>query len=108
MTQAFIVGLLPLKFCKIHSVFGADKVKECLCCKRFFAESFAEGFPLPTCLTPFNVVSRILLYFSAPGDDTKVSPNVLKAFRNGLAAHQNDVAEACEGLRQVCYAAHNQ
>ena len=44
---------------------------------------------------------------STPGDDTKVNPKVLTAFRNGLAAHKAEVSEACEPLRKVCYAAHN-
>lgn len=54
------------------------------------------------------IVTFVIACFSAPGDDTKVSPKVLESFRNGLAAHQQGVAEACEPLRQVCYAAHNQ
>jgi len=74
-------------------------------CQMFVACEAAQYKKLAQNVPVVQIVSQIL---SAPGDDTKVSPNVLKAFRNGLAAHQHDVAEACEPLRQVCYAAHNQ
>merc|ERR1711953_1104411 len=74
-------------------------------CQMFVACEAAQYKKLAQNVPVVQIVSQIL---SAPGDDTKVSPKVLNAFRNGLAAHQNEVAEACEPLRQVCYAAHNQ
>merc|ERR1719232_816748 len=74
-------------------------------CQMFVACEAAQYKKIAQNVPVVQIVSQIL---SAPGDDTKVSPKVLNAFRNGLAAHQSDVAEACEGLRQVCYAAHNQ
>jgi len=74
-------------------------------CQMFVACEAAQYKKLAQNVPVVQIVSQIL---SAPGDDTKVSPKVLNAFRNGLAAHQQNVAEACEPLRQVCYAAHNQ
>merc|ERR1712168_562733 len=44
---------------------------------------------------------------SAQGDDSKVNPKVIRAFRDGAAAHRAEVAEACEPLRKICYDAHN-
>jgi hypothetical protein len=74
-------------------------------CQMFVACEAAQYKKLAQNVPVVQIVSQIL---SAPGDDTKVSPKVLESFRNGLAAHQQGVAEACEPLRQVCYAAHNQ
>lgn len=74
-------------------------------CQVFVACEAAQYKKLAQNVPVVQIVSQIM---SAPGDDSKVNKKVLDSFRNGLAAHQQGVAEACEPLRQVCYAAHNQ
>jgi len=98
------ISNLATKLTQLEKAFKKFEV-ETEECQMFVACEAAQYKKLAQNVPVVQIVSQIL---SAPGDDTKVSPNVLKAFRNGLAAHQNDVAEACEPLRQVCYAAHNQ
>jgi len=73
-------------------------------CQMFVACEAAQYKKLAQNVPVVQIVSQIL---STPGDDTKVNPKVLTAFRNGLAAHNAEVSEACEPLRKVCYAAHN-
>jgi len=73
-------------------------------CQMFVACEAAQYKKLAQNVPVVQIVSKIL---SAPGADDKVNPKVLTAFRNGQAAHQAEVAEACEPLRKVCYAAHN-
>merc|ERR1711953_859884 len=98
------VSNLATKLTQLEKAFKKYEV-ETEECQMFVACEAAQYKKLAQNVPVVQIVSQIL---SAPGDDTKVSPKVLNAFRNGLAAHQNEAAEACEPLRQVCYAAHNQ
>jgi len=98
------ISNLATKLTQLEKAFKKFEV-ETEECQMFVACEAAQYKKLAQNVPVVQIVSQIL---SAPGDDTKVSPKVLNAFRNGLAAHQNEVAEACEPLRQVCYAAHNQ
>merc|ERR1712121_126631 len=68
-------------------------------CQMFVACEAAQYKKLAQNVPVVQIVSQIL---SAPGDESKVNPKVLTAFRNGQAAPQAEVAEACEPLRKVC------
>jgi len=73
-------------------------------CQMFVACEAAQYKKLDQNVPVVQIVSKIL---SAPGDDTKVNPKVMRAFRNGVAAYKAEVADVCEPLRKICYDAHN-
>jgi len=73
-------------------------------CQMFVACEAAQYKKLAQNVPVVQIVSKIL---SAQGDDSKVNPKVIRAFRDGAAAHRAEVAEACEPLRKICYDAHN-
>jgi len=94
---------LATKMSQLETAFKKFEV-ETEECQKFVACEAAQIHKLKKNSPVINIVNRIL---SNPGDESKVNPTVLAAFRQGQAEYQGQKVNACESLREVCYAAHS-
>jgi len=97
------ISNLATKMSQLETAFKKFEV-ETEECQKFVACEAAQIHKLKKNSPVINIVNRIL---SNPGDESKVNPTVLAAFRQGQAEYQGQKVNACESLREVCYAAHS-
>merc|ERR1712117_375082 len=97
------VSNLATKLTQLEKAFKKYEV-ETEECQMFIACEAAQTKKLAQNVTVLKIVSQIL---NAQGDDSKINPKVLGAFKNGAYAHERQIENTCEPLRKICYAAHN-
>merc|ERR1712117_776501 len=97
------VSNLATKLTQLEKAFKKYEV-ETEECQMFIACEAAQTKKLAQNVTVVKIVSQIL---NAQGDDSKINPKVLGAFKNGAYAHERQIENTCEPLRKICYAAHN-
>jgi len=99
----FVVNNLATKLTQLEKAFKKYEV-ETEECQMFIACEAAQTKKLAQNVTVVKIVSQIL---NANGDDSKINPKVLGAFKNSAYANERQLENTCEPLRKICYAAHN-
>merc|ERR1712012_1304235 len=97
------VSNLATKLTQLEKAFKKYEV-ETEECQMFIACEAAQTKKLAQNVTVVKIVSQIL---NANGDDSKINPKVLGAFKNSAYANERQLENTCEPLRKICYAAHN-
>jgi len=96
------ISNLATKMSQLESAFKKFEV-ETEECQKFVACEAAQLHKLKRNVPVVHIVNRIL---STPGDESKVAPHLLEAFKAGQAEYKARNAEACVALRENCYRAH--
>jgi len=101
--QRYGISNLATKMSQLETAFKKFEV-ETEECQMFVACEAAQIRKLARNVPVVQIVNRIL---STRGEEEKLNQNVLKAFEEGLQAHNNGVPNVCAPLRERCYVAHN-